>query len=282
MIFNEFPDLTWLKNQIAHGFNNRLGWKDLPLERDGFPSVIIPYFCITHTHLMLRSENLIMKRKSYLFVLPLFILLSITECSAQSNARPAVTPCDTILLAKLLNSERIEKKFGGYGIEVLYNSDRLRVSNLYDGKKITRTLAVVDYPETIDSSFAKEHAAIVAGGSIGQVFKSSGWLIEKKNIFLGELPPSSDYKKLYALMGNIPPSKLSVWIYVFYIRKGDHSFPYATISEVYHPAYLSLPDLTCINKDADAYSERTKAVNKELRKVTRSMALHFNAQQAAK
>lgn len=41
MIFNEFPDLTWLKNQIAHGFNNRLGWKDLPLDRDGFPSVII-------------------------------------------------------------------------------------------------------------------------------------------------------------------------------------------------------------------------------------------------
>jgi hypothetical protein len=223
-----------------------------------------------------------MKRKSYPFVLILSILLSGTICYAQSNAQARVTPCDSILSAKLLNSERIEKKFGGYGIDVLYNSAQLRVSNLYDGKKITRTLAVVDYPETIDSSFAKEHQIIVAGGSIGNVFKSHGWIIEKKNIFLGELAPSAEYKKLYALMGNIPPSKLSVWIYVFYIRRGEKSFPYATISEVYHPDYLSLANLKCINKDADAYLERTKPVNKELKKVTKSMELDFKGQPAEK
>ena len=165
---------------------------------------------------------------------------------------------------------------------MLYNSAQLRVSNLYDGKKITRTLAVVDYPETIDSSFAKEHQMIVAGGSIGNVFKSRGWLIEKKNIYLGELAPSADYKKLYALMGNIPPSKLSVWIYVFNIRRGEKTFPYATISEVYHPDYLSLANLKCINSDAGAYLERTKSVNKELKKVTKSMELDFKPQAAAK
>jgi hypothetical protein len=223
-----------------------------------------------------------MKRKSYLFVLTLSILFSGTICYAQSNAQATVTPCDSTFSAKLLNSERIEKKFGGYGIDVLYNSAQLRVSNLYDGKKITRTLAVVDYPETIDSSFSKEHQIIVAGGSIGNVFKSHGWIIEKKNIYLGELAPSAEYKKLYALMGNIPPSKLSVWIYVFYIRRGEKSFPYATISEVYHPDYLSLANLKCINKDADAYSERTKPVNKELKKVTRSMELNFKNQAVAK
>jgi hypothetical protein len=223
-----------------------------------------------------------MKRKMYAFVLTLSILLSGAICYSQSNVRATVAPCDSTLSAKLLNSERIEKKFGGYGIDVLYNSAQLRVSNLYDGKKITRTLAVVDYPETIDSSFAKEHQIIVAGGSIGNVFKAHGWMIEKKNIFLGELAPSADYKKLYALMGNIPPSKLSVWIYVFYIRRGDRSFPYATISEVYHPDYLSLANLKCINKDADAYLERTKPVNKELKKVTRSMELDFKGQTAEK
>lgn len=223
-----------------------------------------------------------MKIKSYPFVLILSILLSGTICYAQSNAQATVTPCDSILSAKLLNSERIEKKFGGYGIDVLYNSAQLRVSNLYDGKKITRTLAVVDYPETIDSSFAKEHQIIVAGGSIGNVFKSHGWIIEKKNIFLGELAPSAEYKKLYALMGNIPPSKLSVWIYVFYIRRGEKLFPYATISEVYHPDYLSLANLKCINKDADAYLERTKPVNKELKKVSKFMELDFKFQASAK
>jgi AraC family transcriptional regulator len=41
MIFHEFPDLAWLKSQIAQGFNNRLGWGNLPLDTEGFPSVII-------------------------------------------------------------------------------------------------------------------------------------------------------------------------------------------------------------------------------------------------
>jgi len=41
MIIHEFPDLTWLKNQVATGFNNCLGWGNLSLDREGFPSVII-------------------------------------------------------------------------------------------------------------------------------------------------------------------------------------------------------------------------------------------------
>jgi AraC family transcriptional regulator len=41
MILREFPDLTWLKSQITQGFSNRLGWGNLPLDTDGFPSVVI-------------------------------------------------------------------------------------------------------------------------------------------------------------------------------------------------------------------------------------------------
>jgi AraC family transcriptional regulator len=41
MIFHEFPDLTWLKSQVAQRFNNRLGWGNLMLDTEGFPSVII-------------------------------------------------------------------------------------------------------------------------------------------------------------------------------------------------------------------------------------------------
>lgn len=219
-----------------------------------------------------------MKTKLYIVTLALLTwFMSGEMCFAQYSdfQKSNTIPCDSILSANLLNSERIAKKFGGYGIDVLYNSAKLRVSNLYDGKKITRTLAVVDYPKAIDSAFSKEHQIIIQGGSIGSVFKANGWTIEKKNIFLGELPPSTDWNRLYELMGNIPPSKLSIWIYVFYIRKGDNVFPYATISEIYHPDYLSLTDLKCINKDSDAYLKRTKAVNHELKKVTRLMKLHF-------
>ena len=221
-----------------------------------------------------------MKTKSFLFVLA--VLLSGTRCFAQSPIPATATPCDSTLSPKLLNSERIEKKFGGYGIDVLHNSGRIRVSNLYDGKKITRTLAVVDYPEFIDSAFSKEHEIIVNGGSIGNVFKTHGWTIDKKNIYLGELAPAADYNKLYMLMGNIPPSKLSVWIYVFYIRKDGKAFPYATISEIYHPDYLSLANLKCINKNADLYLEQTKAATRELKKVKKLMKLDFKVKPVVK
>lgn len=41
MIFHEFPDLHWLKSQIARRFDNRMGWGNLSLDTDGFPSVVI-------------------------------------------------------------------------------------------------------------------------------------------------------------------------------------------------------------------------------------------------
>jgi AraC family transcriptional regulator len=41
MILQEFPDIGWLKNQIANGFVNRRGWGNLSLDTAGFPSVII-------------------------------------------------------------------------------------------------------------------------------------------------------------------------------------------------------------------------------------------------
>lgn len=223
-------------------------------------------------------ENIVMIVKLYIAISGLIASLMLGEmCYAQHGNyhKSTISPCDSVLSANSLNSERIEKKFGGYGIDVLYNSATLRVSNLYDAKKITRTLAIVDYPKVIDSSFSKEHQMIVQGGSIGSVFKTHGWKIEKQNIFLGEFYPSTNYSRLYALMGNIPPSTLSIWIYVFYIRKNEKTFPYAIISEIYHPDYLSLTDLKCINKDANVYLKRTKSVNRELKKVTKLMRLHF-------
>ncbi|HTI92541.1 MAG TPA: AraC family transcriptional regulator [Puia sp.] len=41
MILQEFPDIAWLKSQIDQGFSNKLGWGNLPLDTEGFPSVII-------------------------------------------------------------------------------------------------------------------------------------------------------------------------------------------------------------------------------------------------
>ncbi|HTR28684.1 MAG TPA: helix-turn-helix transcriptional regulator [Puia sp.] len=41
MILHEFPDLGWLKGQIARGFSNRMGWCGRVLANEGFPSVVI-------------------------------------------------------------------------------------------------------------------------------------------------------------------------------------------------------------------------------------------------
>jgi AraC family transcriptional regulator len=41
MILHEFPDLQWLKGQIARRWDNRMGWGNQCLDTDGFPSVIV-------------------------------------------------------------------------------------------------------------------------------------------------------------------------------------------------------------------------------------------------
>jgi AraC family transcriptional regulator len=39
MLLLEFPDIQWLKNQIASRFANRRGWGGVPLSTDGWPTV---------------------------------------------------------------------------------------------------------------------------------------------------------------------------------------------------------------------------------------------------
>ena len=75
---------------------------------------------------------------------------------------------------ELLNSERIAAAFGSYGVEVLEQDEQVRVSNLYSGAAGRQ-----DLPDVRDRALSAapsiprvsaEHAAIVAGGSIGAVF----------------------------------------------------------------------------------------------------------------
>lgn len=153
---------------------------------------------------------------------------------------------DSFYSPSLLNSERIALKFGSYGIGIIKQNHGLRISNLFslDGNlKTTRTLAVVLYPEILDSIYIEEHKKILDGESIGSTFKSGGWQIDKESIFYGELLPSLHYEDIYELMGKISPSKLAVYLYEFNIIKADSTFKYAVICEIYHPDFLSLEDL---------------------------------------
>lgn len=170
-------------------------------------------------------------------------------------------------LRPLLNSQRIERIFGSYEINVLKNGPELRVSDLHSlngGVATTRTIALVTYDEQIDQELTDEHRMILRGGSIGEVFLNRTWVVEKENRYFGEIEASEDYAATYKRMGDIQPTKLAVHIYELFVRKGDLRLHYADIAEVHHPDYFDLDDLYEIyaeifeeNRETDENIEQT-------------------------
>ena len=151
-----------------------------------------------------------------------------------------------------LNSERIAQTFGSYGVDVIQSGNEGRVSSLYSGSgadKVTRTFAVVKFSGRVRPVFASEHARVESGQSLGAVFKSAGWQIEKHNIFVGELEVPAKYSLLSELMQLSLPRNLATHVYLFVVRKDQRSYTYATITELHHPDYLSVEDLK------DSYGE---------------------------
>lgn len=152
-------------------------------------------------------------------------------------------------VATLGNSDRIRLKFGNYGIDLVENELRIRVSNLYstsDGVKTNRTFAVVMYPTVIEPAFRKEHQAITEGQSIGIVFREHGWQIDKRHQYIGELDTLSDFSGIHSVFGDIGSAQPVIHVYSLIVRKDNQEFHYASIAEVHHPEYLELEELTSI------------------------------------
>jgi hypothetical protein len=153
---------------------------------------------------------------------------------------------------EILNSERIARRFGSYGIDVLESDARVRVSNLYSehsGEKICRTFAVVRYGDTIPPAIAAEHAEIVAGGSIGAVFTSHGWRVDKKNLryYVVEAP-----ERVATLMHVPTGTPLAAHAYALDVAREGQSYPYALLVEIHHPEYLGRDEVQAIYGPADS------------------------------
>lgn len=147
---------------------------------------------------------------------------------------------------ELGNSDRIRIKFGSYGIEVIENGKRIRVSELYsvkDGIRTNRTFAVVSYPAIIAPEFTKEHEEITNGKSIGIVFKNHKWEINKRNLHFGMVELSPEKKGKETVFGDIGTRLPVVHVYALIVKKDNAEFHYASIAEVHHPDYLELTDL---------------------------------------
>jgi len=169
--------------------------------------------------------------------------------SDRVNTNQAEIPARENRVSDLANSDRIRLKFGNYGIDVIENGLRIRVSNLFStdaGVKTNRTFAVVMYPAVIEAAFKKEHEAIIAGQSIGIVFKDNGWSIEKHHHYIGEIDPSSDFSAIHSVFGDIGSIKPVIHVYSLNIRKDKTDIHYASIAEVHHPGYLDMEELRTI------------------------------------
>ncbi|HET6631066.1 MAG TPA: hypothetical protein VFG91_14945 [Woeseiaceae bacterium] len=152
--------------------------------------------------------------------------------------------------AEILSSERIHKKFGSYGVDVLESDTGRRVSSLYsltDGAKICRTYAKVRFAPAIDPAFAAEHVRVLAGESIGTVFRSAGWKIVKRHRHIGETALADlDKDDISELMRIEGTDRVATDTYVFEIAKNGRRFEYAEITELHHPAYLTAAELASI------------------------------------
>lgn len=156
----------------------------------------------------------------------------------------------------ILNSERIEQRFGSYGIEVLASEAGLRRSGLfsYDGDTATcRTYAVVQFSERLDERYDDAHSKVLAGDSIGSTFKESGWGIQKNTIYIGSIRLPQTCTSVGELMRLTGAHEVALHIYRLVLVRDDVALEYATIMEAHHPEYLSSADLRDLfDYDADS------------------------------
>ena len=146
----------------------------------------------------------------------------------------------------ILNSERIEQRFGSYGIEVLASEAGLRRSSLfsYDGDSATcRTYAVVQFAKQHDERYDDAHSKVLSGDSIGATFKEDGWDIRKDSMYVGSIRLPQSSTEVGELMRLTGAHDLALHVYRLVLVREGVAFDYATILEVHHPEYLSEQDL---------------------------------------
>ena len=147
-------------------------------------------------------------------------------------------------LKPLLNSQRIKRLFGSYGVDVLHQDDELRISNLHSFKNestIMRTCAIVNYCLPVAASLEDAHNAILKGGSIGATLKKNGFSITKQPIYFGETNLPIVAKKNM----DIDSDSAAVHIYCLWVSNEKNAMPleYYTIIEIHSPKYLTSQSL---------------------------------------
>jgi hypothetical protein len=184
--------------------------------------------------------------RTLLVTVLLGVLLSGCAASSVTNSESSAPGQSPPIAGSTLNSDRILGKFGSYGVDIVRQDDRTRVTSLFSldsvEQKITRTLAVVLFNKDVQSNLVTEHKMIRNGASIGITFRNSGWTIQKQQLYLGVVDVGQS-QLVHELMPNADLSALAIQIYQFDVQRDGIVYRYATIAELHHPDYLSPADL---------------------------------------
>lgn len=208
-------------------------------------------------------------------IAPAFMSCKTVDSAKNKNTQKARVT--TYLRAGLLNSARIQEKFGSFGVEVLAQDSNkgLRLSNLYSlekGQKIARTIALTQYAANIPEELKAAHEQIIAGGSIGSTLNKHGFEVKKEFFFQGivtDMPAKTE-----ELM-QVQDKNFASIAYDVVVSLGDQKYTYCSIAEVYSPEFLTMIELNQIlvnESKAGNYSskqaspEKVKAVFDELRR----------------
>lgn len=174
--------------------------------------------------------------------------------------------------AEELNSERIERLFGSYRVDVLEQSAHHRLANLHsihDSTPICRTLAIVRYHRPVAAELRDAHQEILAGGSIGATLQNRGWRVKKLNQQLGDIVAPASAERLRTLMQISLPQTLALHAYQLNAVRDGAEYEYATIIELHHPDYLSAEALHALYDDQPAISLSAEKLM-EIRDLARS------------
>lgn len=181
----------------------------------------------------------------------------------------ALSACATETV--LLNSERIEQQFGNYGIDVLASEAGLRRSSLYtmvNGERVCRTYAVVRFTDEPDTSYSPEHAHVLAGNSLGEVFRANRWTVHKQTLHIGSLNIARSASQARELMRLADEQTLALHIYQLLLVRDDQVFEYAIIVEAHHPDYLLPSDLLDIYHYDDSESHSAESLSELIDLIT--------------
>jgi len=146
---------------------------------------------------------------------------------------------------ELLNSERIEQRFGSYGIEVLAQDASGRRCSLFsteNGEQTCRTYAIVQFVDPAIAELGAAHTAVLSGQSIGTTFKATGRKISKTTIHVGQVAVVAQHAIGQFMHLNVP-ADLGLHAYRLMLEQDSQSIHYATIVEAHHPSYLNRSEL---------------------------------------